>query len=200
SARVLHDHQRLEPANGERRGRVARAREVVRLDPHHHGAHVSPPLRGGQEDGPARARLTRAMREHTVRLVAATTERGALAPGTRLPEQRVRARNLFRDAANRIHDDAVARQHGYAGALVAGVTIYGYLTRLAVMAWGPEWLRRGTASVRFLRPVYDGDSLAMSGQVVARSAAETAGESVIEIQGRTPRDENAVAMAAGLAW
>jgi hypothetical protein len=66
-----------------------------------------------------------------------------------LHEQQVRARNLFRDAANRIHDDAVARQHGSAGALVAGVTIYGYLTRLAVTAWGPEWLRRGTASVRF---------------------------------------------------
>ena len=140
------------------------------------------------------------MREHRVRIVAATTERGALAPGTQLPEQHVRARNLFRDAANRIHDDAVARQHGYAGALVAGVTIYGYLTRLAVMAWGPEWLRRGTASVRFLRPVYDGDPLAISGQAVARSAAETAGESVIEIQGGTPRDENAVAMTAGLAW
>jgi len=56
--------------------------------------------------------------------VAATTEQGALVPGTRLPEQHVRARNLFRDAANRIHDDAVAQQHGYAGALVAGVTIY----------------------------------------------------------------------------
>jgi len=39
--------------------------------------------------------------------VAATTEQGALVPGTRLPEQHVRARNLFRDAANRIHDDAV---------------------------------------------------------------------------------------------
>jgi acyl dehydratase len=140
------------------------------------------------------------MREHRVRLVATTTERGELAPGTRLPEQRVRARNLFRDAANRIHDDAVARQHGYAGALVAGVTIYGYLTRLAIMAWGPEWLRRGTASVRFLRPVYDGDPLAMSGQVVAQSAAGIAGESVIEIRGGTPRDEIAVAMTAGLAW
>ncbi len=140
------------------------------------------------------------MRGHRVRLVAATTERHDPASGTRVPEQRVRARNLFRDAANRIHDDAVARQYGYAGALVAGVTIYGYLTRLAVMAWGPEWLRRGTASVRFLRPVYDGDPLAISGQVVARSAAEAAGEAVIEIQGATPRDEIAVAMTAGLAW
>jgi hypothetical protein len=132
--------------------------------------------------------------------VAATTERRDVLAGTCLPEQRVSARNLFRDAPNRIHDDTVARQHGYTSALVAGVTIYGYLTRMVVMAWGPEWLRRGTASVRFLRPLYDGEPLAISGQVVARSAAETAGEAVIEIQGGTSRDEIAVTMTAGLAW
>lgn len=74
-----------------------------------------------------------------------------IAPGVTLPVRHVRARNLFRDAANRIHDDAVARQHGYAGALVAGVTVYGYLTRLVVEGWGVEWLRRGTATVRFTR-------------------------------------------------
>ena len=33
-----------------------------------------------------------------------------IVPGTPLPERRVRGRNLFRTAANRIHDDAVARQ------------------------------------------------------------------------------------------
>ena len=118
----------------------------------------------------------------------ATTEPHDLAPGTRLPEQRVRARNLFRDAANRIHDDAVARQHGYAGALVAGVTIYGYLTRVAVTAWGPEWLRRGTAT----RSLPSGRSTTASrwrsrGRVVgAVRAAETAGEASIEIEGRDP--------------
>jgi len=153
-----------------------------------------------KETAARRACLTPAMRELRVRLVVATTERRDLASGTRLQDQQVRARNLFRDAANRIHDDAVARQHGYAGALVAGVTIYGYLTRLAVTAWGSEWLRRGTASVRFLRPLYDGEPLAISGQVAARSAAETAGEAAIEIQGGTPRDEIAVTMTAGLAW
>ena len=71
---------------------------------------------------------------------------GALAardrPGTLLPERRVRARNLFRDAANRIHDDVVARRHGYEGALVAGVTVYGYLSRLAVDGVGDGLGRR----------------------------------------------------------
>ena len=87
----------------------------------------------------------------------------------------IRVRNLFRDAANRIHDDVVARQHGFAGALVAGVTIYGYLTRLPVLAWGSDWLRRGTASVRFLRPLYDGETLASGGRVAARSGNDSAG-------------------------
>jgi acyl dehydratase len=112
----------------------------------------------------------------------------------------VRARNLFRDAANRIHDDTVARRHGYAGALVAGVTIYGYLARLVVDAWGIEWLRRGTATVRFVRPIYDGDLLVLSGSIRGRSGREAAGEILAEIEAQTPRGEVAATMAAGLAW
>ena len=99
-----------------------------------------------------------------------TTEPRDLGPGARLPEHRIRARNLFRDAANRIHDDVVARQHGFAGALVAGVTLYGYLTRTAVETWGRAWLQRGTVTVRFQRPVYDGETLAVGGRGVGRSA------------------------------
>jgi acyl dehydratase len=123
-----------------------------------------------------------------------------IVPGTRLPDHRVRARNLYPDSANRIHDDATARRHGYAGALVAGVTVYGYLARLAVAAWGPEWPRRGTASVRFLRPVYDGDELTLGGQVVARSANPVAGEAVAELEVRTPGGDVAATMVAGVAW
>jgi acyl dehydratase len=117
-----------------------------------------------------------------------------------LPERRVRARNLFRTATNRIHDDAVARRYGYAGALVAGVTVYGYLSQLAVAAWGSDWLRRGTGSVRFRRPVYDGDGLVLGGRVVARSANEAAGEAVAELEARTPRGDVAATMVAGIAW
>jgi hypothetical protein len=40
-----------------------------------------------------------------------------------LPPHRVRARNQFRHAENRIHDDAEARRHGYAAGLVAGTTL-----------------------------------------------------------------------------
>jgi acyl dehydratase len=123
-----------------------------------------------------------------------------MASGATLSERHAQARNLFRDAANRIHDDEGARRLGYAGALVAGVTIYGCLTRLVVDAWGMEWLRRGTAAVRFARPVYDGDLLTLSGRIVGRSGRAEAGEVLAELEARDPHGEVAATMAAGLAW
>jgi len=132
--------------------------------------------------------------------VAGLTSPHEMVPGTALPECRVRARNLYSDSTNRIHDDAVARQHGFAGALVAGVTIYGYLTRVAIDAWGHEWLERGTATVRFARPIYDGDALALSGRIVGQSGRPDAGEVLAEIEARTEDGEVAATMMAGLAW
>ena len=67
------------------------------------------------------------------------------------------AHNYGADHANAIHNDEGARQHGFAGALVPGVAVYGYLMRPAVNAWRLDWLTRGAASVRFLHPVYDGE-------------------------------------------
>ena len=68
----------------------------------------------------------------------------------------VRACNLSHASENRIHDDGVARQFGFRGALVPGVEVYAYMTHLPVARWGVDWLERGTAECRFLKPVYDG--------------------------------------------
>jgi acyl dehydratase len=67
------------------------------------------------------------------------------------------AHNYGADHANAIHNDAGAQQHGYAGALVPGVAVYGYLVRPVVQALGLDWLARGAASVKFIQPVYHGD-------------------------------------------
>lgn len=72
---------------------------------------------------------------------------------------RVEARNAATTSENRIHDDAVARQHGFDGGLVPGVTVYGYMTGPVVRLLGREWLERGTISVRFHRPVYNGQTV-----------------------------------------
>ena len=68
----------------------------------------------------------------------------------------VRACNLSHASENRIHDDSVARQFGFQGALVPGVEVYAYMTHLPVARWGVRWLERGTAECRFMKPVYDG--------------------------------------------
>ncbi len=72
-------------------------------------------------------------------------------------EYRVRAINGAETSENKIHEDSVAKQYGFRGGLVPGVTDYAYMTRPALDAFGPEWLERGTMSARFNRPIYDGE-------------------------------------------
>lgn len=65
---------------------------------------------------------------------------------------RLEARNSATESENRIHSDEVARQYGFRGGLVPGVTVYGYLMRAL-----EEWPR--SVQVRLLKPVFDGDEL-----------------------------------------
>src|SRR5262245_25232286 len=46
----------------------------------------------------------------------------------RLPEYHVKARNTSSSSENKIHDEQIAREYGFRGALVPGVTVYAYLT------------------------------------------------------------------------
>jgi acyl dehydratase len=116
-----------------------------------------------------------------------------------LPEYRVRARNLFRDATNRIHDDAEAQRYGFAGGLVAGTTVYAYMTHPLVAAWGLDWLRRGTMRVRFARPAYDGDDLRVRAAVVGQSRSDAASEVVAEVTAVAVRDGGETVVATGVA-
>jgi len=91
-------------------------------------------------------------------------------PATPLAEYRVKARNTSIHGENAIHDDAVAQQYGFRGGLVPGVTVYGYMTHPLVRDFGTAWLERGTATVRFLKPVLDGEEMTAAGAVTARDA------------------------------
>lgn len=64
------------------------------------------------------------------------------------------AKNLGEHASNPIHTDEGAAAAGFPSALVAGVTVYAYLTHPIVAAWGVDWLTRGSAEVRFHAPVF----------------------------------------------
>jgi acyl dehydratase len=123
-----------------------------------------------------------------------------LVPGDTLPVHHVRARNLSRDSENRIHDDEVARRHGFAAGLVTGTTVYAYLSHPLVRLWGEAWLEGGTARIRFRRPIYEGDLVGIEARVVGRSGGPAAGEVVLELTVTRDGGELAATAVAGLAW
>jgi acyl dehydratase len=67
------------------------------------------------------------------------------------------AYNSARQSENKMHDDAVARQLGFAGGLVPGVDVYAYIAHPAVARWGRRFLEQGALAARFVQPVYDGE-------------------------------------------
>jgi hypothetical protein len=50
----------------------------------------------------------------------------------------VKAFNTAASSENKIHDNTVARQFGFRGALVPGVEVYAYMTHMPVARWGPR--------------------------------------------------------------
>src|SRR5207248_4196818 len=82
-----------------------------------------------------------------------------------LPDHRLVAHNAATASENKIHDDAVARRHGFAGGLVPGITVFGYLTAPVVELWGEAWLERGFLAARFRQPIYDGDDVTVEGSL-----------------------------------
>ena len=111
-----------------------------------------------------------------------------------LPDYRVKARNTSSNSENKIHDDDVARRHGFRGALVPGVTVYAYLTEPLVAAFGSAWLMRGTAAVRFHKPILDGEELHVTGGVTVRAP----GGAMATVTGATAAEPEAATLSASL--
>lgn len=109
----------------------------------------------------------------------------------------VTAENPDADSENRIHSDDVARAYGFRGGLVPGAMVYRYACPSVVVALGEEWPAHGTAAVRFLRPVYEGQRIRILSELAASGAASVsveneAGEVCANIQAELPQ----VALAA----
>ncbi len=67
--------------------------------------------------------------------------------------------NLPDHADNPVHTDAGARAAGFERALVAGTTVYAYMTHPVVSGWGTDWLIAGGGELRLRRPVFDRDAV-----------------------------------------
>ena len=69
------------------------------------------------------------------------------------------ARNSAVASENRIHSDDVARQYGFRGGLVPGVTSYAYVVDAVVDRYGLGWPAGGRIDIRLHTPVYAGDTV-----------------------------------------
>ncbi len=87
------------------------------------------------------------------------------------------AYNTAKQSENKMHDDNVARRFGFAGGLVPGVDVMAYMMHLPVKQWGRAFLERGLMDARFLKPVYDGETVEISG-------TESDGVLTIEVSSR----------------
>jgi hypothetical protein len=85
--------------------------------------------------------------------------------GSPLPEHRIKASIEPRNFNNRIQDDEYAQHHGFRAALVPGMSVYAHMTRPVTELLGKDWLERGSADMRFLRPVYEGEDLRLGGDI-----------------------------------
>lgn len=75
------------------------------------------------------------------------------------------AKNYAEESENRMHNDDTAPLYGFTGALVPGVGLYAYMTAGIVEALGRNWLKRGSAKVKFLHPVYHQEGILVRGKV-----------------------------------
>ena len=84
-----------------------------------------------------------------------------------------KALNTAPDSQNRIHGDELAKEYGFEGGLVPGVTISAYLVHPLIGLWGKEWLDSGFANCRITSPLYDEELFAVKSNIVDETHAHT---------------------------
>ena len=84
------------------------------------------------------------------------------------------ALNTAPDSENRIHGDELAKEYGFEGGLVPGVTISAYLVHPLIELWGQDWLERGFADCRITSPLYDNEDFIVETNFQDESKAYTA--------------------------
>ena len=83
---------------------------------------------------------------------------------SRIETYSVSAYNTAKQSENKMHDDTVARRFGFSGGLVPGVDVMAYMMHLPVAKWGRAFLECGLIEARFVKPVYDGETVDVTGE------------------------------------
>jgi hypothetical protein len=100
----------------------------------------------------------------------------------KLPTLRILPRNSASESKGSIHDDEKAREMGYKGGLVPGVTVLGYMSRLMQETFGERWQSGSTFAGRLRRPVYEGAEVSVEGTVIEAPASANGNTVTVELK------------------
>jgi acyl dehydratase len=99
-------------------------------------------------------------------------------------------RQPLMSGSNPIHYDTdFARRVGLQAPIATGVMSSAYLSEMLTRSFGIEWLRSGTLDVKFIRPIYAGDTVTARGRVTAKTATSTGIRVFLDIWCETQRGE-----------
>lgn len=83
------------------------------------------------------------------------------------------ALNTAPDSENEIHSDKLAKEYGFKGGLVPGVTVSAYLLHPVIKSLGNSWLEKGYANCKITSPLYDGERFEVFSEPLSKSQINT---------------------------
>jgi acyl dehydratase len=91
---------------------------------------------------------------------------------------------------NPIHYDPVfAKNAGLPAPIATGVMSSAFLSEMLTKAFGIDWIRSGAIDVKFIRPIYAGDTVTVRGRISSKRETSTGVHIALEIWCATQRGE-----------
>jgi acyl dehydratase len=91
---------------------------------------------------------------------------------------------------NPIHyDPAFAKGAGLPAPIATGVMSSALMSEMLAKAFGIDWIRSGSIDVKFIRPIYAGDTLTTRGRIAGKNQTSTGVRIALDIWCETQRGE-----------
>lgn len=92
--------------------------------------------------------------------------------------------------SNPIHyDPEFAKKAGLPAPIATGVMSSAFLSEMLTIAFGVDWVRGGSMDVKFIRPIYAGDTVTGRGRLTGKSETSTGVRLALDIWCETQRGE-----------
>jgi 3-hydroxybutyryl-CoA dehydratase len=87
------------------------------------------------------------------------------------------------------YDREFARNAGLPAPIATGVMSSALLSAMLTEAFGVEWIRGGSIDVKFIRPIYAGDTVTARGRVAGKTETSTGVRIALDIWCETQRGD-----------